>query len=404
MSKKIALPKSSRRKFLAGLTATASLAGSIRSLAEAPAYPTRAPGKSPTELGGKSTHESLARIPAFNIVSLTPLEQLHGTITPSDLHFERHHGGIPNIDPASHELVIHGMVERPLKFNLAELKRLPSVTRTCFIECSGNLNTRAGEKSSPQMLCGLTSQSEWTGVALGTLLREVGVKPGASWFLAEGSDAPLMTRSIPLTKAWEDALIVYAQNGEAIRPEQGYPMRLLLPGWEGNTNIKWLRRLEISDAPFMTREETSKYTDPLKDDTARMFSVVMDARSIITSPTYPMTLEKGWHEIRGLAWSGRGKIKAVEVSSNGGRSWETANLQGPILPKAHTRFNLPWKWDGAAAELRSRAIDETGYVQPTSKQLVGARGTGNQLYHLNSIMSWIVQDNGEVIYKPEYLG
>ena len=404
MSKDIATPTSSRRKFLAGLTALAGTAGSIRSLADTPPDTARAPGTTPSSLGGKSAHESLARIPAFNIVSLTPLEQLHGTITPSDLHFERHHGGIPTIDPANHELLIHGMVERPLKFSLAELKRLPSVTRTCFIECSGNLNTRAGEKSSPQMLCGLTSQSEWTGVALGTLLREVGVKREASWFLAEGSDAPLMTRSIPLTKAWEDALVVYAQNGEAIRPEQGYPMRLLLPGWEGNTNIKWLRRLEISDAPFMSREETSKYTDPLKNETARMFSVVMDARSIITSPTYPQTLEKGWHEIRGLAWSGRGKIKAVEVSSNGGRTWDTANLQGPILSKAHTRFSLPWKWDGAPTELRSRAIDETGYMQPTSKQLVEARGTANQFYHLNSIMSWIVQDNGEVNYKPEYWG
>ena len=404
MSKKTGATKPSRRKFLAGLAALAGVAGSVRSVAATPPDPTRAPGVAPSSLGSKSGHEALARIPAFNIVSLTPLEQLHGTITPSDLHFERHHGGIPTIDPADHELLIHGMVERPLKFSLAELKRLPAITRTCFIECSGNLNTRAGEKSSPQMLCGLTSQSEWTGVALSTLLREVGVKREASWFLAEGSDAPLMTRSIPLTKAWEDALVVYAQNGEAIRPEQGYPMRLLLPGWEGNTNIKWLRRLEISDAPFMTREETSKYTDPLKNDTARIFSVVMDARSVITTPTYPQALVKGWHEIRGLAWSGRGKITAVEVSSNGGRTWDTANLQGPVLSKAHTRFSLPWKWDGAPAELSSRAIDETGYIQPTSKQLVEARGTANQFYHLNSIMSWIVQENGQVIYKPEYWG
>lgn len=388
----------SRREFIAGLAATAGLAGSTASLA---GDPTRVQGASPSIMGTRSPHEPLQRIPAFNVVSLTPLQDLHGTITPSDLHFERHHGGIPNINPGQHELLIHGMVERPLKFTLEELKRLPSVTRTCFIECSGNLNLRAGEKSTPQMLCGLTSQSEWTGVALSTVFREVGIKRTASWFLAEGSDAAVMTRSIPLEKAWDDALIVYAQNGEAIRPEQGYPIRLLLPGWEGNTNIKWLRRLELSDAPFMTREETSKYTDPLNNDTARMFSVVMDARSVITTPTYPKVLEKGWHEIRGLAWSGRGKIKSVEVSANGGKTWQEANLQGPVLSKAHTRFSLPWNWDGAATELSSRAIDDSGYTQPTARQLIDARGSANQLYHLNPIMSWIVQQNGNVIYKPE---
>ena len=375
-----------------------------RSVAIAPSSapdPTRVPGAPVSALGVRSPYETLKRIPAYNIVSLTPLESLHGTITPADLHFERHHGGVPQIDPAQHELLIHGMVDTPLKFSLDELKRFPSVTRTCFIECSGNLNTRAGEKSSPQMLCGLTSQSEWTGVALSTLLREVGVKSGASWFLAEGSDAAVLTRSIPLEKARDDALVVYAQNGEAIRPEQGYPIRLLLPGWEGNTNVKWLRRLELSDTPFMTREETSKYTDPLKDDTARMFSVVMDARSVITAPTFPQVLDKGWQEIRGLAWSGRGRIDSVEVSVDGGNNWQTAHLQGPVLAKAHTRFSLPWRWDGSPTEISSRATDDTGYVQPTRRQLIDARGPGSQVYHLNPIMSWIVQGDGQVIYKAE---
>jgi len=210
-----------------------------------------------------------------------------------------------------------------------------------------------------------------------------------------------MTRSIPLDKAWDDALIVYAQNGEAIRPEHGYPMRLLLPGWEGNTNIKWLRRLELSDAPFMTREETSKYTDPLKDGTARMFSVVMDARSVITSPTFPKTLEKGWQEIRGIAWSGRGRVHKVEVSVDGGKHWQVARLQGPVMAKAHTRFSLPWYWDGAPAEISSRVTDETGYVQPTRRQLIDTRGPGSQPYHLNPIMSWIVQAGGQIFYKAE---
>ena len=405
MSDKKLPTDASRRQFVAGLTAAAGgVLASGRSVALTPPPapdPTRVQGAAVSALGARSPYETLKRIPAHNIVSLTPLQSLHGTITPADLHFERHHGGVPQINPAHHELLIHGMVDKPLKFSLDELKRFPSVTRTCFIECSGNLDTRAGEKSSPQMLCGLTSQSEWTGVALSTLLREVGVKPGASWFLAEGSDAAVLTRSIPLDKAWDDALVVYAQNGEAIRPEQGYPMRLLLPGWEGNTNVKWLRRLELSDAPFMTREETSKYTDPLKDDTARMFSVVMDARSVITSPTFPQTLHKGWHEIRGLAWSGRGRIASVEVSVDGGKHWQAAHLQGPVLAKAHTRFSLPWRWDGSPAEISSRATDETGYVQPTRRQLIDARGPGSQLYHLNPIMSWIVQGDGQVIYKAE---
>ncbi|MBE9539807.1 MAG: sulfite dehydrogenase [Proteobacteria bacterium] len=398
-------PSPSRRQFLAGLTAAGGLVASGGAVALAPTTdPTRVQGAATSAVGSRSVHEDLGRLqpPAYKgAISLTPLEALHGTITPADLHFERHHAGVPQIDPAHHELLIHGMVDKPLKFTLDELKRFPSVTRTCFIECSGNFNTRAGEKSSPKMLCGLTSQSEWTGVALSTLFREVGVKSKAIWFLAEGSDAAVLARSIPLEKALNDALVVYAQNGEAIRPEQGYPMRLLLPGWEGNTNIKWLRRLEISDAPFMTREETSKYTDPLKNDTARLFSVVMDARSVITAPTFPQTLDKGWQEIRGLAWSGRGRIVKVEVSVDGGKHWQLAHLQGPVLAKAHTRFTLPWRWDGKPAEISSRATDETGYVQPTRRQLIDARGPGSQPYHLNPVMSWLVQGDGQVMYKAE---
>ena len=397
----------SRREFLAGMSvAGGALVGSSIATAETDTGstikdPTKYQGDGPSTNGLRSAHATLARMPALNIVSLTPLEQLHGTLTPADLHFERHHGGIPEINPAQHQLLIHGMVEQPLKFSLADLQRLPAVTRTCFIECSGNLNTRATENATVQMLCGLTSQSEWTGVALRTLLNEAGLKPGASWCLAEGSDAAVMTRSIPVEKLLDDAMVAYAQNGEPLRPAQGYPLRLLLPGWEGNTHIKWLRRLELSDSPFMTREETSKYTDPLKDDTARQFSVVMDARSVITSPTYPQQLEPGWHEIRGIAWSGRGRIRAVEVSVDGGKTWTEATLQGPVLPTAHTRFGLPWRWDGSPAEIASRAIDDTGYVQPTRRQLIDARGPGSQLYHLNPIMHWLVESDGRVLYKAD---
>src|SRR5205807_1339624 len=266
--------------------------------------------------------------------SLAPLQDLVGIVTPADLHFERHHAGVPTIDPHRYKLLIHGMVERPQVFDLNALKRFPAVSRLHFLECSGNGSASyrgIRPNLSPQLIDGLTSTSEWSGVPLALLFREVGVKPGAKWFLAEGDDAAVMSRSIPMEKAWDDALIAYGQNGEALRPEQGYPARLFLPGWEGNANIKWIRRIEIADRPFMTREETSKYTDPLGDGTARMFSFVMDAKSIITFPAYPVILhDRGWWEIGGIAWSGRGRITRVDVSTDGGKQWEPADLQQPV--------------------------------------------------------------------------
>jgi sulfane dehydrogenase subunit SoxC len=210
-----------------------------------------------------------------------------------------------------------------------------------------------------------------------------------------------MTRSIPLRKGWDDALIVYAQNGEAVRPEQGYPARLLLPGWEGNTSVKWLRRLELSDGPFMTREETSKYTEPIQAGKIRQFSFEMDARSIITFPAYPVQVEKGWIEIRGLAWSGRGKILAVEVSTDAGKTWHQARLQEPVLDKAHTAFRHLWHWDGHATEIMSRAVDDTGYTQPTMAQLIAARGADMGGYHLNPVTGWLLQRDGQVLHKPD---
>src|SRR5713226_5311534 len=261
-----------------------------------PDDPTKVPGTPPSELGQRSPFEQPQRrvnrrLPSGE--SETPLQDLRGIVTPSDLHYERHHAGVPSIDPHRYELLIHGMVERPTVFDLTALERFPAVSRFHFLECSGNgglayRNLRPD--LTPQLIDGLTSTSEWTGVPLATLLREVGVRPGATWFLAEGGDAAVLARSIPLEKAWEDALIAYGQNGEAVRPEQGYPARLLLPGWEGSTNVKWIRRIELADRPFMTREETSKYTDPLPDGTARIFSFVMDAKSLITFPAYPVTL------------------------------------------------------------------------------------------------------------------
>ncbi len=399
--------KMTRRRLLLGGAATAAVAMVKSSfgkmvqtgIPEAAIDPTKQVGPLPGILGTRSPFEHPQRKASLTS-SQTPLQDLYGIITPSDLHFERHHAGVPAIDPHTYELTIHGLVDRPTVFTLADLKRFPSVSRICFIECSGNFRKPDKETITPQDICGLTSQSEWTGVMLSTIFREVGVDPKATWFLAEGSDAAVMTRSIPVSKGWDDAMIVYAQNGEAIRPQQGYPARLLLPGWEGNTSIKWLRRIELSDGPFMTREETSKYTEPVKDGKIRQFSFTMDARSIITYPAYPVQLQKGWVEIRGIAWSGRGKITGVEISTNAGKTWQAARLQEPVMDKAHTYFRYLWQWDGDTTEIMSRATDETGYTQPSLKELIAARGIGTG-YHLNPVTAWLVKRGGEVVYRPE---
>lgn len=358
----------------------------------------------PTPLGERAPLERPRRevsLPGPNGSSLTPLEALHGIITPSDLHYERHHSGIPFLDPHAYRLLVHGMVERPTSFSLLDLARYPSRTVIRFIECGGNgmFGYRDPNPAmTPQRVAGLTSTSQWTGVPLSVLFREVGVKPGATWFLAEGDDPGHYARSVPVAKALDDAMIVYGQNGEAIRPEQGYPARLLVPGFEGSANVKWIRRIELSDAPFMTRSETSEYTDPLPNDTARIFSLVMDASSIITFPAYPVTLpEKGWWEISGLAWSGRGRISRVEVTTDGGRTWHRAALETPVLPRCHTRFRYVWKWSGGRHVLASRAVDETGYVQPTREALTAVRGPAT-MYHWNNVRAWNVWPDGGVSF------
>jgi sulfane dehydrogenase subunit SoxC len=332
--------------------------------------------------------------------SYTPLQDLTGTITPSDLHFERHHAGVPALDPATHRLTIHGLVDRPLTLSVDDIKRFPQEVHTHFVECAGN-GRPAFRDPRPdltvQRVAGMISTSEWTGVRLSLLFREAGVRRDATWFLAEGADACQMTRSVPVAKALDDALVVWAQNGEPLRPAQGYPLRLLLPGWEGNINVKWLRRLELGTKPWMTRWETSKYSDPLKDGTARIFSYEMDAKSVITTPSNPGQLtERGWHSVNGLAWSGRGRITRVEVSTDGGATWTDAELLGPSLPKSTVRFQRMWRWDGEEAVLLSRATDEKGFVQPTYRALVEARGAGTD-YHSNQIVGWKVESSGKVL-------
>jgi sulfane dehydrogenase subunit SoxC len=370
------------------------------------ADPTKVLGRFVSEVGQRAPGERprrWIRTDAPSSSSRTPLQDLYGIITPADLHFERHHAGVPDIVDEQHELLIHGMVDRPTVFRMADVRRFPSVSRICFIECAGNGGgiynpSNMPEEVTPQRIDGLMSTSEWTGAPLSTLLREVGVRDGASWILAEGSDASVMSRSVPLEKAMHDALVAYGQNGEAIRPEQGYPARLLLPGWEGNAQIKWLRRIEVTDRPTMTRDETSRYTDPLGDGTARQFSFVMDAKSLITFPAYPYALPaRGWWEIQGLAWSGRGRITRVDVSTDSGRSWAPAELQAPVLRKATTRFRHLWDWDGRETVILSRAVDETGYVQPTLQQLIEARGE-RTAYHWNHIRAWKVAPDGTITF------
>jgi len=370
-----------------------------------PDDPTKVLGTPTAPVGTRSRFFTAVRSPTGQVTgtSLTPLQDLTGTITPADLHFERHHGGIPQIDPARHSLMIHGLVDHPAIFSVDDIKRFPQVTRLHFVECSGNGRSVYREpkpECTPQQVAGMTSNSEWTGVPVRTLFEEVGVKPDAKWFLAEGSDSSVLTRSIPIEKAYDDALIVWAQNGEPLQPAQGYPLRLLLPGFEGNSNVKWVRRLELGTKPWMTRWETSKYTDPLPGGKARIFSFELDAKSIITSPAFPKTITKGWWPVSGIAWSGRGTITRVEVSTDSGASWTDATMHGPPQRKAHVRFTHMWEWDGRETTLLSRATDDTGYVQPTRTELVKVRGIGTD-YHFNQIYGWVVKDDGRVFYHGE---
>jgi sulfane dehydrogenase subunit SoxC len=409
-----------RRKFLARSASWIALGAAALILPKAhaedlkaPEDPMRVPGVLPRPYGERSPFIKSTRVGGAgpgaphgwganapnNFNSWTPLQDLHGIVTPSALHFERHHNGVPLIDPSRHRLLIHGLVKRPMIFTVDDLERLPASSRLAFLECSGNshdLWLQVNPDFTVQDTHGLTSTSEWTGVKLSTLLEAVGAQRGASWMLAEGSDSAGMDRSVPLTdEVLQEAIICYGQNGEALRPEQGFPLRLFIPGYEGNINVKWLRRLKLGTAPFMTREETSKYTDLMPDGKAYQFSLVMEAKSVITSPSGRQQIHPGFHEIRGLAWSGRGRVTKAEVSVDGGRTWQPARLQDPILPKCHTRFLLPWRWNGQEAILQSRCTDETGYVQPTRQELVKVRGF-NSTYHYNAIQSWRVDRDGRI--------
>ncbi len=336
---------------------------------------------------------------ATSSVNFTPLHALDGIITPNGLCFERHHSGVAEVDPAQHRLMIHGLVDRPLVFTMDDLMRFPRENRMYFLECAANsgMEWRGAQLNGCQFTHGMIHNVMYTGVPLRTLLAEAGVKPAGTWLLAEGADAAAMTRSIPMEKALDDCLVAFRMNGEALRAEQGYPVRLVVPGWEGNMWVKWLRRLEVGDAPWMQREETSKYTDLLPNGQAREFTWVMDAKSVITSPSpqAPLVHGKGPTVITGIAWSGRGTIPRVDVTLDGGKTWTPARMSGPSFERSMHRFYHEFDWDGRELLLQSRAHDSTGYVQPTKDQLRAIRGE-NSIYHNNGIQTWYVNEQGVV--------
>lgn len=331
-------------------------------------------------------------------VNFTPLQDQTGIITANGLFFERNHAGRASVDPATHRLMIHGLVDRPLLLSLADLQRLPAVSAIHFLECpaNGGMEWRGPQLNSLQFTHGMVGCAEWTGVRLSTLFEETGLKEDARWVLAEGADGAHMDRSVPLEKCLDDCLVVYGQNGEALRPEQGFPMRLLVPGWQGNINVKWLRRLQVGDQPWFTREETAEYTELMPDGISRAFTWVLYAKSVVTFPCPEKPLRgPGKYEVRGLAWSGKGRISHVDVSFDGGINWTRARLQEPVLPKALTRFAVEWAWDGKPALVQSRAVDETGFVQPTIAELRKVRGV-KAIYNNNSIQTWQVKPDGSV--------
>jgi len=400
-----------RRKFLQRAAAiAAAAAGALRSasgqstLKSEKEIPIPGPPYAVPPYGERSRFVNSVRVGEF-----APLQDSVGIITPASLHYVVDHGSpIPDIDPSQHRLMIHGLVDRPLIFTVDEVKRLPSVTRIHFLQCAGSSYLPLGDRQRAQTVQethGKTSCSEWTGVPLSLLLKEAGVQSNGTWLVAEGAEWKKHSVSIPMEKALDDALVVYAQNGEPVRREQGFPLRLLVPGWEGVRNVKYLRRIKVVDRPYMTKFESSVYTNLMLDGKARWFQFELEPNSVITFPSGGQQLPgRGFYEISGLAWSGAGAIRKVDVSVNGGQTWKEAQLQQPVLRMAHTRFRFPWKWEGEEAMLQSRCTDEWGSVQPTRTQLEKIWGvtpdywlsTTNRIQHFNAIQPWRVTTEGSI--------
>jgi sulfane dehydrogenase subunit SoxC len=412
MSRRDATNSLHRRAFLAA--ASTGIAGAAmarpataETLADVPA---REPGADLGTMSARSKYVQIGRIPEAGpgrrnvdpddaINSKAPLQKLVGAITPADLHYERSHAGAPDLDPARHRLLVHGMVRKQLVFSVDDLKAMPAVSRMAFLECTGNgwENWQsADENLTVQNTHGLVSTNEWTGVPLKFLIDLVAKDARSIWMLAEGGDAAGVARSIPLTdEIVNEGIVAYGQNGEPLRPAHGFPIRLILPGLEGNLNIKWLRRLKFGDQPWMTRWETARYTQLLADGSARQFQLRMETNSVITSPSGTMQISLGYNRISGLAWSGHGKVAKVEVSTDGARSWSEARLNDPVLSKAQTRFQMEWAWDGKPTKIVSRATDDKGNVQPDRHSFIARTGS-NALFHYNAQQTWSIDDAGRV--------
>jgi len=369
----------------------------------------KVPGYGASEYGQPSGHEKHIKryleknTPETSIFSIwhTPIANQRGIITPSGLHFSVSHNGIPDISPEKHQLMIHGLVDKPLKFDIESLMRYPIVSNINFLECAGNTAPNAVSFNALDQNCqelfGQISGSEWAGIPLKYLLQEAGLKPNAKWVIVEGADGGSHARSIPLSKLLDDAIIAMYQNGERLRPEQGYPMRLFLPGWEGNASVKWVHRLEVTDKPAFTKDESGLYSDILEDGRVERFSFHMGVKSVITHPSGKQQLpdKKGFYEISGLAWSGHGKIKYVEVSADGGLTWAKAHLDSPVLSKSLTRFHIPWQWQGHESTILSRATDEQGHVQPTRDKW-REKYASYSFNHYNAIQAWHIDRDGKV--------
>ena len=405
--------KTSRRRFLkTGIVASTGLAASNAVAEGDPLITQKQPWNQ--ELGSGVDERPYGMPSAFEVdvkrrsvpwltadpvssINFTPLHELDGIITPNGLCFERHHGGVAEYDPASHRLMINGLVDKELVFTMEDIMRFPRENRTYFLECAANsgMEWRGSQLNGCQFTHGMIHNVMYTGVPLRLLLEEAGIKSNGKWLLAEGADASGMTRSIPMEKALDDCLVAFKMNGESLRPEQGYPLRLVVPGWEGNMWVKWLRRIEVGDQPWHHREETSKYTDLLKDGKARRFTWVMDAKSVITnpSPQAPILHSKGPTILSGVAWSGRGTIPRVDVTIDGGKNWNTARMSGPSFDKSMHRFYYEFNWNGSDLLVQSRAHDSTGYVQPTKDELRFIRGK-NSIYHNNGIQTWHINTKG----------
>jgi len=404
-----------RRQFIkSGIALTGLAAGAGIGTASAQTADSAVPAKDLEAYGERSRFVTSVRLfpPPFNPNPFgltehlyTPLQDSIGIITPASLHYTMGHAPfyVPDINPEQHRLMIHGMVDRPLLLSLAELKRFPSVTRVHYIECNGN--KPMPQFKTVQRASGLTSCSEWTGVPLSLLLKQAGVHNGAKWIIAEGTEDNKGTMSLPMSKAMDDMLVAYGQNGEPVRPQNGFPLRLLVPGFEGLCNVKWLRRIKVVDEFYMTYNEFGRYTS-VDPKSVKPLPFIQGPKSVITFPSGEQQLpERGHYQITGLAWSGGGAIRKVEVSINGGRTWKTAEIQSPIYRMAHTRFGMDWNWDGEECVLMSRCTDDLGQVQPTAAEFARFfNETTENLFahpgvmtgHNNFILPWKVDRDGKV--------